>query len=620
MSQRNKSDNKYSLRLFFGALPEIIRFHTLIGILMVALGWVINQLIKGVAQAGGGAITTANMARSLLSWRTPLLLVLIVALAVLFVVLELFAQIYMCDDILAGRAIRMTALVRRSFAAVRRFFNPGGAAILLYIIVAASLYGLGFSASQASGFYLPSYALDVIFSTPLYIIAYCAVMALVFVLGLFVIFTLHAVLLDGRRPGEGLRHSAGLFRRHWKRFLPGMLAVFFLGTVAIGAAFMILNLPGTGLNAAMADLPRGYVVDPEALFNATASQMDYRVTAFRFLSVFVTFFRNYVLAMMVMLLGTVLIMWVTLCYFAYTGGEGHGEAPRTARQRHGKSIVVIVLMLVVILLVSSLGAVFFNDMLMRAEPAHIVAHRTGGVMASENSLEGVAAAIEKGCYGCETDVQRTGDGGYIINHDDDFRRLTGVGKKPGEMTMAEIAGLRIKDTTGSGAELPVPTAEEMLLAVRGRVKLFLELKGVSADRRMADDLVRLIQKLDCADDIVFISLQYDVIDYVERTYPEFETGVLMFGGIGDIARLNCDLLIMEEHMATDDRIDEIHSLGKKAYVWTVNTREGLHYFLNSDADGVITDQIERAMEVQAELDARTDYDVIIDKFDDLWMD
>ena len=398
------------------------------------------------------------------------------------------------------------------------------------------------------------------------------------------------------------------------------LAVFFLGTVAIGAAFVILNLPGTGLNAAMADLPRGYVVDPEALFNATASQMDYRVTAFRFLSLFVTLFRNYVLTMMVMLLGTVLIMWVTLCYFAYIGGEGRGEAPQTARQRHGKSIVVIALMLVLMLLVSSLAAVFFNDVLMRAEPAHIVAHRTGGVMASENSLEGVAAAVEKGCYGCETDVQRTGDGGYIINHDDDFRRLTGVGKKPGEMTMAEIAELRIKDTTGSGAELPVPTAEEMLLAVRGRVKLFLELKGVSADRRMADDLVRLIQKLDCADDIVFISLQYDVIDYVERTYPEFETGVLMFGGIGDIARLNCDLLIMEEHMATDDRIDEIHSLGKKAYVWTVNTREGLHYFLNSDADGVITDQIERAMEVQAELDARTDYDVIIDKFDELWMD
>ena len=135
---------------------------------------------------------------------------------------------------------------------------------------------------------------------------------------------------------------------------------------------------------------------------------------------------------------------------------------------------------------------------------------------------------------------------------------------------------------------------------------------------MADDMVSLIRKLDCVDDIVFISLQYDVIDYVKKAYPEFETGVLMFGGIGDISRLNCDLLIMEEHMATADRIDQIHGNGKKAYVWTVNTREGLHHFLNSDADGVITDQIELAMEVQAELDARTDYDIIIDKFDELW--
>ena len=618
MGQTDKSDDKRGLRLLLGALPEIIRFHIIVGILIVGLGWVIDQLIDGVVLAGGGAITTANLAKSLMNWRTPVLLVLIAALAVLFVVLELFAQIYMCDDILTGRVIRMRALVRRSFAAVGRFANPWGVVILLYIVVAASLYGLGFSASQASGFYLPTYAIDAIFSTPLYIIAYCAVMALLFVVGLFIIFTLHAVLLDGKKPGEGLRFSTGLFRKHWKRFLPGILAVFLLGTAAIVAAYIVTYLPGMGLDAAMADLPKGYVVDSAALLNATASRLDYRVTTFRFLSLFVTVFRTYVLGMMVMLLGTVMIMWVTRRYRAYTGGDRRGDAPRADRQRHGMSILVIALTLTLMLIGCTLIAVYFNDVLMRDEPVYIVAHRTGGVMASENSLEGVAASIEKGCYGCETDVQRTGDGGYIINHDEDFRRLTGVRKKPGEMTMAEIAGLRIKDTTGSGAELSVPTAEEMLLAIRGKAKLFLELKGVSADRRMADDMVSLIRKLDCADDIVFISLQYDVIDYVKKTYPEFETGVLMFGGIGDISRLNCDLLIMEEHMATADRIDQIHSNGKKAYVWTVNTREGLHHFLNSDADGVITDQIELAMEVQAELDARTDYDIIIDKFDELW--
>ena len=92
MGQTDKSDDKRGLRLLLGALPEIIRFHIIVGILIVGLGWVIDQLIDGVVLAGGGAITTANLAKSLMNWRTPVLLVLIAALAVLFVAMTMLPK------------------------------------------------------------------------------------------------------------------------------------------------------------------------------------------------------------------------------------------------------------------------------------------------------------------------------------------------------------------------------------------------------------------------------------------------------------------------------------------------------------------------------------------------
>ena len=129
----------------------------------------------------------------------------------------------------------------------------------------------------------------------------------------------------------------------------------------------------------------------------------------------------------------------------------------------------------------------------------------------------------------------------------------------------------------------------MLDVVRGREKLFLELKGETADRRMADDLVRIIREKDCVNDVVLISLKYGVMDYLKTRYPESETGILIFGGIGDVSHLNCDIIIMEEEMTSDTRIARIHANGKRAFVWTVNTEAGLYRALRSDCDGIITD-------------------------------
>lgn len=226
-------------------------------------------------------------------------------------------------------------------------------------------------------------------------------------------------------------------------------------------------------------------------------------------------------------------------------------------------------------------------------------------------------AIQHGCYACETDIQRTKDGHYIINHDDDFKRLAGVAKKPADMTLEEVRQLVITDPV-TGTTAKVPELDEMLDIVKGRVKLFIELKGTTADMQMVDDVVQMVREKDCVADVALISLKYDVIDYAETQYPEFETGMLIFGALGDVTRVNCDLMVLEEEMSTDDLISSIHDAGKEVYVWTINTEKGMKNFLAGKCDGIITDQIELALQVQDTLNKRSDFQVIQDRFRDLW--
>ena len=271
-----------------------------------------------------------------------------------------------------------------------------------------------------------------------------------------------------------------------------------------------------------------------------------------------------------------------------------------------------------LLAVLSVGVGAFFDALFYWDPVGVVGHRAAGTLAPENSLEGLEVAIEHGCYASEIDVQRTKDGRYVINHDDTFRRLAGDERAPKDMTFEEVRGLRLRDATEPGRTWQVPTLEEMLDVIKGRERLLVELKGATADRQMVDDVVAMVRERGCVGDVILISLNYDVIEYAERTYPEFDTGTLVFVSVGDVSHLTCDYVLMEEELATDSRISRAHFADKRVGVWTVNTDNGIKKFLNGPADLIITDRIDAAEEIQAQLDKRTDYEVIEDAFEDYW--
>ena len=619
MKRNRKADqgNIRFLKLAFEALPEMWTFHLLSGLILVIPTTLITRLISAVASLGGGALTSANISRLFLNWRFPIILVLAIILVALYVAIELLAQIHMTADILEGKPVSIFREIGAGFRSVKSFFCLAGALILLYVFIAVPICGVGFSIGLTSSFRIPNFIMDVIWATPLYTVIYIAAIIFLVWFGYRSMFAFHAVLLDDMSPSEGKRLSRKIVKENWKELLGGLIKVVIIITLITTAASALFNiLPITLLGLRGEELPIPYYIDPAQL--AVFDELDSAVVRYRIMCALFVLMGAYLVSVVNMLCGGYFMLRFTRWYLAFTGREPEAWPERPKESGYSRKIFLVVAILAGITVASVVIGLCYNQIFGREEPVRIVAHRAGGYLAPENSTEGVYAAIEHGCYASEIDVQRTADGYYIICHDKNFKRLAGVARAPKDMTLDEIRQLEVRDTTGSGKLLRVPTLSEMLEAAGKEVTLFIELKGTTADRQMVDDVVELVREYDCVDDVALISLNYNLINYAETMYPEFTTGTLFYFGIGNVSRLNCDLLIMEEETASDLVIDQIHLAGKEAIVWTVNKEASMRRFLDSRVDAVITDEIEMAERVQESLDERTDLEVLQDRLGDFW--
>ncbi|MDO4468157.1 MAG: glycerophosphodiester phosphodiesterase family protein, partial [Bacillota bacterium] len=213
----------------------------------------------------------------------------------------------------------------------------------------------------------------------------------------------------------------------------------------------------------------------------------------------------------------------------------------------------------------------------------------------------------------EIDIQRTKDGHYVVHHDDSLERLCGIKESVSNLTLAECKNLEVMDVLyGNGKKSELATLDEMLELAKGKIYLYIELKGESADERMADDLYRILLNRDMLDQVTVISLKYSLIEYLELTHPDVNTGFLCFVSLGDISTLQCDELLLEDEMATPEVIDRAHLANKKVYIWTINTNETLKKRMLDTSDGIITDEVVLAEKMYAQLVKRDDFTRIVD--------
>ena len=88
----------------------------------------------------------------------------------------------------------------------------------------------------------------------------------------------------------------------------------------------------------------------------------------------------------------------------------------------------------------------------------------------ENSMMAFKRAVDRG-YGIELDVHLTADRQLVVHHDDSLYRMCHVDRTIERVTLKELRSLHLLNT-----EETIPTLEEVLKLVNGRVPLLIELK------------------------------------------------------------------------------------------------------------------------------------------------
>ena len=140
----------------------------------------------------------------------------------------------------------------------------------------------------------------------------------------------------------------------------------------------------------------------------------------------------------------------------------------------------------------------------------------------ENSLAAFAAARDAG-YGIELDVHLTADGCLVVHHDNSLQRMCGKDITIGASTREEVCACRLKDT-----DEHVPTFDEVLAVVDGRIPMIVELKtenNVDALCRAVHERMRRYDGLWCME-----SFDPRAVQWFNRHANHVIRGQLAYGG------------------------------------------------------------------------------------------
>ena len=105
----------------------------------------------------------------------------------------------------------------------------------------------------------------------------------------------------------------------------------------------------------------------------------------------------------------------------------------------------------------------------------------------ENSMAAFKAAVDKG-YGIELDIHVTKDDHVMVFHDDDLKRMCGDPGSIEHYTVEELKKFRLQ-----GTEEMIPTLEQVLDLVDGKVPILVELKIPGRNRRICEASWRILK-------------------------------------------------------------------------------------------------------------------------------
>ncbi len=231
----------------------------------------------------------------------------------------------------------------------------------------------------------------------------------------------------------------------------------------------------------------------------------------------------------------------------------------------------------------------------------IIAHRGANKIAPENTLKAFKKAIDLKADFVEFDVQESKDGELVIMHDSNTFRTTGYKGSIENMALVELKKL----DCGEGEK--IPTLQELIDLAKNHIGLQLEIKASGIAARV----VAMLKDNGLIESTIVSSFNHDELLTAQKIEPRLRLGALVPTGTGwlldwicrkkmiDGAIKNKFLYIHPLHkLVNQDFINYAHQNNLKINAWTVDDEKSMNNFAKMGIDGIITNELVKAMELR----------------------
>jgi len=241
-----------------------------------------------------------------------------------------------------------------------------------------------------------------------------------------------------------------------------------------------------------------------------------------------------------------------------------------------------------------------------SEPPHrisVIAHRGAASEAPENSLAAIDAAIRMGCDIVEVDVRLSQDGKPVLIHDATVDRTTNGRGRVDELSWPRLRELDASAGFGRGFKRAgVPSLEEAIGLVRGRARLYLDLKGAKPEA-----VVQTVQKAGFSGSVLYRAYRPQDLDRLRALDPSSQVVVgadeigLLPGGLEVVLKRHPEAVLNLDFRNWNEQLKGVvdrHSgpwflsvLGRQATAPELRKAVDLH------PDGILTDSPRLLLEI-----------------------
>ena len=563
--------NIYKNKSTYLAVATVLQLTLLAGI------WLISNIFRLALNFAGEDNLDKNNIYNIIS--NPISFILLIVL-ILTAAFFMFIEFSTLTFTIYGQLVESTYSIRNIASnAWKKMKNLIGIQIIFFIgyfILSIPVANIGIKSILSQNFYIPKFITDELSKSNSGSLILSVVVVVATYIHIRLIFTLPLTAIGDKKILDSIKESWRLTKKGKLKFFI-TIGIFEL----IYATISLFTLSLTTSFLAFID-PKGNNFIIETLF-------------FTILSTTVFFFGALSKVTSITAIITVLI----------EENQISKELIINKKEDKKKSRVLLFLSTLLVL-----GIIVFNGFTLYSNGVNnnikTIAHRGYVEKGVENSIEALEAAAKAGVDYVEMDVLMTKDNKFIVMHDYNLKRLAGINKKVQDMTYNELVGLPISQ---SGHTSKIPSFEEYVKRAKElNIKLVVELKPHGGEpNNYVDIFIEKVKELDIENNYKYMSLDLKVMEELESKAPQLETGYIIPFQFGKFSNNNVDFFAIEDFSFSNTLVEQAKSQNKSVYVWTINDPSLITKYLQSPANGIITDEPVQVRETKEKLEKNNSY-------------